>query len=286
MRWWLLVMLCGCNQLFALHETKQVTSDAQYFDAPVDAPFACPPIGTTPRFATNPHQLAYADCFEYQLSADAGFALVTCIGQISQGPPAGPFVPVADLASDATSIRQDAWLSPEGDQLVVLEQPQGSGTRFVRYTHAGGDHWTRVGAFVWPAAITTVVFSLSTPTRGSPRRFLAVDNSGYLDEMIDDGTLDLQVHRRYQQGELGVYNYTQPSLTPDGLRLVVYATQPQSGGAVKQSLWYSDRPSIDADFRPLDPLPDVPIVNDPFLTEDCSRLYFSGIGSIWYVQQL
>jgi hypothetical protein len=28
-----------------------------------------------------------------------------------------------------------------------------------------------------------------------------------------------------------------------------------------------------------------PDISDPFLTDDCARVYFSGFGSIFYIQQ-
>jgi hypothetical protein len=275
-----LFALSACNQVFGLEPTK-TRSSLPFYDAPIDAPFTCPPIGTTPHFATDPHQVVYQPCDRFQSTADGAIAIATCLGAISQGPTSGPLSPVADLASTSGVQRQDAWLAPDGDQLVVAEQ-----TSFVRYLHAGGDHWTRADTLSWPAAITSSVYSASTPTRGTPRRMLAVDNSGYLDELIDDGTGVLQLQQRYGQGALGIFNYNDPMLSPDGLRALVYGTRPDSTGLVQQSVWYTDRASLADDFRPFDAMPDVPIVEDPFMTEDCARVYFSGIGSIWYVQQL
>ena len=71
-----------------------------------------------------------------------------------------------------------------------------------------------------------------------------------------------------------------PNLSPDGLRLVLGSTTQQS------KVMYSDRPSVDMRFRQAVPLMDIPDVPDPFLTEDCARVYFSGIGSVFYAQRL
>lgn len=284
MRWWLVLGLCGCNQIFGLGRTNSAPIDAVYFDAPTDAPFTCPPIGTTPHFATDPHQVVYEDCDQYELTSDGTLALLTCVGAISQGPPTGPFVAIPELASDSATQRQNVRMSPDGDQLILQEQS--AGPQFVRYTHGSDGAWIRGDVLAWPSTLASSVYSVSTQTRGLPRRFLAVDNDGYLDEVIDDGTSQLQFQRRYLQGELGVFNFTQPMLSPDGLRVVLYGTHPQPDGSVLQAVWYSDRPSLDVDFRPFEALPDVPIVQDTFFAEDCSRLYFSGIGSIWYVQRL
>lgn len=190
MRWWLLVGLCACNQVFGLDPTRHA-----YFDAQIDAPFACPPIGTTPHFATNPHQVVYEDCDQYQVTSDGTLAVVTCVGVISQGPALGPFKAIPELASDGTTQRQNVRISPDGDQLVLQESIGPS--QFVRYTHASDGTWQRGDVLVWPSSETSAVYVVSTQTRGLPRRFFAVDNSGYLDEVIDDGTAQLQFQRRY-----------------------------------------------------------------------------------------
>jgi hypothetical protein len=272
---WGLLALCACNELFGIDKTRAVSRT----DAMVDAPFTCPPIGTAPVFLTNPQQFVRQSCLLYQYSSDADLAIADCSGNLSQGAIGGPMTPIADLASSGSTIRQAAWIDPEGDQLIVQEQD--TSVLFVRYMHAGGDHWTRGGTLIWPSSLLAP-YQASTQTRGVPRRMMALDNGGYLDEMIDDGSDTLQVHRRYGQGELGIYNYQGPMITADGLRMVVYGTQP--GPTVLQSIWYTDRASIDDDFRAFTALPDVPSIQDPFLRDDCARIYFSGIGSIWYEQ--
>jgi hypothetical protein len=282
-RWWGLLALCACNELFGIDKTHALGRiDAQYFDAMVDAPFSCPPVGTAPVFLTSPQQFVRQECLLYQYSSDADLAIADCVGMLSQGTIGGPLAPIGDLASSSTVFRQSAWLDPEGDQLIVQEQ-QSAVPAFVRYMHAGGDHWTRGGTLIWPGSLLAP-YSASTPTRGVPRRMLALDNGGYLDEMIDDGSDTLQVHRRYGQGELGIYNYEGPMLSADGLRMVVNGTVPDGMGNVHVAVWYTDRPSIDDDFRAFTELPDVPSIPDPFLRDDCGRVYFSGIGSVWYVQ--
>ena len=48
-----------------------------------------------------------------------------------------------------------------------------------------------------------------------------------------------------------------------------------------------DRPSVDAPFRAAEPLQGIPPhVYDSAMTEDCARVYFSGLGAVFYVQQL
>ena len=51
------------------------------------------------------------------------------------------------------------------------------------------------------------------------------------------------------------------------------------------SVHYADRPSIDARFGAPVVLPAVPVTDDLFMTEDCSRLYMSGLGDVLYLNQ-
>jgi len=65
----------------------------------------------------------------------------------------------------------------------------------------------------------------------------------------------------------------------DGLRAVF------TGATTLPEVRYAVRSRIDAPFEGSFPLT-VPAAMDAYLTEDCSRLYFSGLGSIFYVPQL
>ena len=61
-----LLFVCGCNQVFGLRET--VAIDAQQFDAPLDAPYACPAIGLQPAFGKILHQSIPKNCVSYTTS--------------------------------------------------------------------------------------------------------------------------------------------------------------------------------------------------------------------------
>jgi hypothetical protein len=285
MKAWMLVCLCACNQIFGLDETHGFT---RVFDAPIDAPFACPPPGQTPAFNTAPHQVQlFPGCNGYVLATDAGLALALCSNSIVQGAIDSPMTPVADLTStDSNVLRYAPRLSPEGDQVVVAETQQSPLVRqYVRYLHGGGDHWTRNDVLVMPSMLPPIAW-LSGPTRGPARRLLAVGSDDSIYELVDDGSPNLQLRATYTAAMLGIHNLTAPQLSPDGLRIVVAATQADAMGNVLQAVWYTDRATLDDSFRPADPMPTVPVISDPFMTADCSRVYFTGIGSLWFVQRL
>src|SRR5689334_19586163 len=69
------LLLVGCNQVYGLDPTR--ASDAAYFDAPIDAPYACPPIGTPPRFSRSFAQVVAQNCNNYTVSI-SGRALARC----------------------------------------------------------------------------------------------------------------------------------------------------------------------------------------------------------------
>jgi hypothetical protein len=73
-----------------------------------------------------------------------------------------------------------------------------------------------------------------------------------------------------------------PNLTADGLHLVVYSGTP--GGTSTQ--FFASRASLDERFGqplPIDAFP----VNVPWgwMTENCGRMYLSGLSSIFYLAQ-
>jgi hypothetical protein len=83
--------------------------------------------------------------------------------------------------------------------------------------------------------------------------------------------------------ELGIQVATPPNLSADGLRMVFRAYE-STGNTF--AVFYADRESIDARFGMAQPVAGVPDVSDPFMSDDCARIYFSGLGSLLYVDQL
>ena len=72
-------------------------------------------------------------------------------------------------------------------------------------------------------------------------------------------------------------------MTTDGLRMVFGGLQLGGSG---QAVFYADRGSLDARFGTASVLDGVPAtVTDAYLSEDCERIYFSGLQSIFYEQR-
>jgi hypothetical protein len=280
----LLLVACGCDRIFDLRAAEPF--DAAFFDAALAT--SCPPSGTVPVFSTTPHQVLFRPCNQYTTSDRADdTAVATCSDHVEQGSIDSELAVAPDLAApDASTLQFTPTLSPEGDQVYVFRYVSTTNT-VLRYRRLATDRWDGGTALAFSSSITGRPIELSTPTRGPVRRTILHDGSGFWHELVDDGSATLALVDTFDPvSVLGVYNASAAQLSPDGLRVVVYGTLPRSDGTVMQSVWYADRDSLGSRFRAAAALTDVPIVNDPFLSEDCERLYFSGIGSIWYVQQL
>jgi hypothetical protein len=279
-----LLALCSCNEVWGLDKTIAVGNvDARYFDAPADAPFTCPPIGQTPQFSRLFHQIPER-CTEYSSSATTGRALTMCFDpkmQIGEGPLDGPFTPIAGLETLNQQHFDAPRLVPEGDQLIIRDWNESTVVGRI------GLYSAQPLAFIHeirlPNNMTTDSFvRFGTPTRGSKRRMFFRQLSTPLSEIEVDDSGTSTVVGTYTEADLGVTAFAGllPSMTPDGLRIVYYGSSSESG------IFYSDRGSISARFRPGTLLMGVPGSSDVYMTETCERIYFSAIGSLLWIQQL
>lgn len=280
----MLLLVCGCNQVFGLHET--VALDAQQFDAPIDAPFACPALGTPPQFSKVLHQAIARNCQGYMTSPESQRAVACCFDT------GGLFGGIVD--GDISSDLQTSTLTPAGDFDWPRLTPEGtaiwvrdrsSPPRFAVFEWQSDHHWVRTHDL----GIANVGRDdyISAPSRavGGKRRFVRYAFSDFkLYEYDDDGSTTSPPIRSYAVNtDLGSDFVSFPNLDASGLRLVFVGETP--GSSFSQT-FYADRPSLDVPFSPAKPLTAAPLAYDPFLSPDCSRIYTSGLGSIFYAQQL
>ena len=130
---------------------------------------------------------------------------------------------------------------------------------------------------------------MSTPSRGPDRHvIIAKQNSATNDydlvEVIGDGATWTVVDT-YPQPDTGMTRIDfEPGLTSDGLRMVLYG---ESEALPAGGSHYVGRAQITDRFAQATPILG-PIAHDvyqPFLTEDCARLYFSAITTTFYLEQ-
>lgn len=275
-----LTLCCACNQVFGLKETMPI--DAQRFDAPPDAPFTCPAPGTQPQFSGSLRQAIAKNCLSYTTSIAANRGVAFCVAP--DGIYDGPIDEVPVQATLSPAIDADfPRITPEGDEIWVRHR--GTATpSFAVYAYAADHQWTYVRDLMVGTVGTNDIITAPSKKIGGKRRFVEyVFQSFRLDEYEDDGAIATLVHSYNVQADLGIDFVAFPNLDADGLRLV-FAGELQSS-KMTQTL-YMDRATIDAAFQAPTVLATAPVVYDPFLAADCSKLYTSGLGSIFYAPQL
>ena len=285
--WSSLLALAGCNTVFSLEPTTERISDARYFDAPIDAPFACTPLGAAPpRYSRALHQITQ-DCTDYSASPSTGLATVLCREStqvlVEEGPLDGPFVPSVGIDSGPGLAVAHPRLSPEGDELFTIQSPSGGPGVLVAYARQSNGSWLRAYDVTIPFAVPSSA-RIGRVTRGPARRVMIGVYDGYVHELEFDRTGASKEVGTYGPSNLGGANYTEsaPNLSADGLRMI-YDTY---GDTTVLFMGYADRPNVDAPFGAPRELDGVPSVFDPVMTEDCSRIYFSGVSSLLWIQQL
>ncbi|MDB4956243.1 MAG: hypothetical protein JWO36_3812 [Myxococcales bacterium] len=261
--------LAACNQVFGLAQT--VEHDGGQYDAPLDAPFSCPPIGgPPPRFAPLLHQIVVQDCLSYSITS-GGRAIALCVFNgsyhVAEGPRDEPLIEIPEIVGSPTTTLLTPRLSPGGDMIVV--NSAGVQSSILVYSRIGGSWQPLANA---PFVTTTAAF-LSTFERGPTGDRLFVVTIAALEEWAYEGSTWRKLLTESVQ-ELGVDTNTLQVAT-DGLRAIVPTTS---------SLYFTDRPDQAAKFRPAVPINDIPAFQDVFMTDDCARLYFTGLGSIFYMQ--
>jgi len=280
-----LSLLGACDYVF----TIKVAPDGAPGGTPDDgrqggeriASGACPAIGTAPAFSMNPTTIFDKRC-KYSESVAADLAVADCVSSAGrlEGPPGGPFTTPLQIDVAAGTTLTDARITPEGDRLIALASPTSGPPQIEVYTRASG---------VWQSPTPLPISGLqSTDTvgTGSARsgQHLIVShhdfNPGAFDEYRDLGNGTWDMPHSYSPGTFGLATIGQPSLTPDGKRLVFIGDP--SGGSV--SLYYAERASIDDAFTAATNIPVFEqFTFNPFLTADCSRLYIASAFAVEFI---
>lgn len=282
-----LCLLVGCNRIFGLEPT--VATDAAFFDAPADAPFACPTIGTVPEFSRAVQQQVIQDCSYYTLAGD--LAVAQCeepMRGLAQGTAsASTLAPIPELpiSPDDTYGSYEPHLAPDGDVLLVRGVHVGASPEdTLELWSPNGTTWTKRVTLTPPATLSwSSYMRIGAPTRGPDRRVMLTPGStdNTLRELAIDPSGATRLLGTYTSAELGVVflNTINANLSGDGLRLVLSAV-PTATSSPKAL--YSDRASLADRFHKLVPLVGVPAATDLVMNEDCSRVYFSAASSVFY----
>jgi hypothetical protein len=173
-------------------------------------------------------------------------------------------------------------LTPEGEVLYLDHLKMANGI-FERYDRKGGT-WIQTGTLsstqLPPPGNSTQMGSVTALSSNEGfRRGMLTGNPTIIEVSIEDATGEYTV----------VHNYTglvdlaaqAAQLLPDGLRMLIAGTK-----AGINAVYFGDRASVGEDFTSVVPLIGIPaFATDPFMTADCSRVYFSSAGTIFWAEQ-
>lgn len=239
----------------------------------------CPAIGTRPQFARDAYDVIAWSCDRYTESRAANVAIVSCgLTEHRQGTIGGTFVATTiPPAAPFTSTNVIA-LFPEGDRMLVRQTTGGLQAALSVYVPSGS-------SWAWSYDVPVTVghrYKNGNVSAGPRRRMFISEDTGPsgsqdLVEYEGDGTTwTLVPNGRYHPlGELGFAMYGAVYLSRDGLRMTYSA-----GGVVA----YSDRPNLDARFRRAELIDEVRS-GSAYLADDCSSMYFSGLGAVLRADQ-
>jgi len=273
-----LAVLCGCNQVLGVHGTHL---------PPPDAPLTCPDFGTPPQYSLVLTQVGTKACFEYTESRIANLAMALCndsdgMLHVETGAIGGDLSIASDLAEPGWNYF-DPRLSASGDD-AVMGATSYDATMFGirRYTRSGST-WTRVAD---PPLAPTSSDQIGPITQ---QRHIAIVRSQTLLELDADTGEQLGSYTLQDLG-LSAFGDTElgrvvPSLTADGLRLVMLSTL---AGDTNSVAVYTDRPEIGARFGTVMPIVGVPHAYDLYMAENCSKIYYSSgaIGALFFAHEV
>jgi hypothetical protein len=270
----LLAVLCSCNEVYGLDPT--VRRDAAFFDAGIDAPHQCPPIGTPPMFSRQFRQVLTQPCVDFVV-ARTNRTLASCRDddvsfKMFEGTLYQPMVLASGFDAPGTTFLYPR-LSPDGETAIVRIQDAAGTVTFAEFVR---------GATAWTPRAQIPVAAIIATTSTTTNRHVLVGTLAGLQELVDagNGFQATIMHGNAALGVAAISNYIH--VTADGLRLLVVGTPAGQAGS---QLLYSDRATDNAPFAAMQPLPELDyLVGGSFMTEDCAHMYFSGIGRVFATQ--
>ncbi len=277
-----LLLVAGCNTVYDLAPTA----------LPSDARLECPPIGQTPRFDRNLHQAVFRPCDSYAYVGSRGQAIAVCDRAsptneletvVEGGPIDGSLEPVDGIPIVPVTVARHglAFASHDGERLYVrTEVSDETGTvitTIVIYVRQADGAWREDSTL--PLTFPSPSISTIIDDAGRDRVLALAADRDQIDELVHDQTWSVAATHS-TASELGVTGIVGISITSDGLRGVLVA------GVMSNMLrlYYTDRPRLDAPFRTAELL-DLPAPDQPFLTDDCARIYMPGLSSVFYAEQ-
>lgn len=264
----LLLAFCGCNQVYNLDSTRLPAQDG--------SPINCPPTGQAPRFSPAVRQAVQQECTNYHFNSDGSVATATCLNEIYVGRRDEPLVKLLPVPKQYTYYSYGRPSPTEARVYARREINTPSSIAIATFDETSPGTWTETGTVAIPYMVS---HRISTVFRG---------NTGDRVILIDPGLKQMTEYERdgvtwVRRGDphalpTSFTGYVELSVTTDGLR-AVYCSEDQ------KQLLYVDRSDLANWFGEPQPVEGAPIVPVAQLTEDCTRLYYDGLDSIFFSQQ-
>lgn len=271
----LVLIVCGCNQIFGLDQTHLVDASP---DVAIDAKRTCPAIGTPLRFGGEFHQVVRQECQGYNFSAAASIGVASCQESM---PTYGTFA--YEGTRDQLMAKVDVGLMyvdsvriyPEGDRVLVRGYDSAVGYVANLYARDPQNGWVPTKDPLPPISNSMISTFSTGPDRrvviagyGTPAIEYAQDATGAWTEVGSYVAMDWQCSNLY-----GV------SLTSDALRLFVSCIRSDT---YRVETRYAERNTKADLFGPLLPLEGAPTnLSLVVLDDDCSRAYFSALNAVF-----
>jgi hypothetical protein len=277
MRALMIMLVTGCNQVYGLDSTRLF--DAPYrVDARPDALPGCPAVGTELRFTGALTQVVRQPCTQYNVSLPSQLAVAQCPvgGAVFQSWEGRIDDSLGQLAVDTppNTVLTHARLTPEGDELYFRAFANGVYS-LIAFTRGPTGRWENPRPL--PLA-TPNPFLSAAVTRGPDRRVVRFEPSDQaFHEYAHVGAGTWQAVATYRMADFGLQTFYSSSVTGDGLRLVIVAA-PMSNVI---DIFYAERAAISDPFTTVKRIPGMSGFTEGVMTEDCSRVYFSALGSVF-----
>jgi hypothetical protein len=288
MRWLApLIALAGCNQAFGLDDTRLVDAAPVFFDAPPQPPPGCPAIGTPIVFGHGYTQAVAQNCRQFMPSFSSQLTLAVCTTDgldylIHEGRLDHGMVPAKFDVDCVVNRCYQIRTTPEGsDAFLSWFDMQASVAHFDRFHRGPDGRWANVGPFTVPFGGLSSD-DWSQPSRGPERHMIVfVPLAKPVRELVATEPYETWTEiAQYNYSEFGVTTFFAPRLSPDGLRMVINGFPM---GGTEYEIMQSERPTINDRFGVAKKIEGVPKVEEAVLSEDCDRMYFHGLESIFYV---
>ncbi|MDQ3336106.1 MAG: hypothetical protein M4D80_13135 [Myxococcota bacterium] len=264
--------LCACNQVYGLEQTRL---------PPPDAPYACPEIGApAPVFSRLIFQASTQQSASYHFNTTGTLAVASTYEGVYLGRFGETLTLSTEIVPQSGYYFDDPHPNPAGDRLYIqsnFEPTSASGA-----AGSGIAVYEQVsGAWRLQQNLPPTVAAKGRPStvfRGPTGDRMIFNGALALEEYEQDGTAWVMRGPAHRRSELRIDLYVAMAITSDGLRAVFR-------GDDNTQMLYADRPNLESWFGPPQILVGVPKVGDAQLTDDCSRIYYSGLNATFYSQQ-